>query len=346
VHTTSSVLIRELVERLEAAGLSRGAIEVQVGAQVPAWGDPDARWPLTSFAALTRLATDELGDPALGLHVAETLPAERQHVVARIVQSAGTFREAAAAWARYASLVSTADRLRPEDRGARFRLCYAPLADAPAVPFLHEHYLVLSRRLLALLGAGEANVSFELATRAPPYAAEVHRVLGPSVRFGATSTAVELDAAAADAPLPHADPYLGAVLRVAADHWLGGVAPPAAAVTVGAQVLDALDALDALDGAALRGRIADALDLSEKSLQRRLQQEGVTFKELLDRHRRARALAWIADGKPTVEVAWRLGFSEIAAFTRAFRRWSGSTVVHYRRATRSGALPTRAPRRG
>ncbi len=333
MHSTSSVLIRELAERLQARGLAAEVIEHEVGATLPSWSDPDARWPLASFAALTALATRELGDPALGLHVAETLPLERQHVVFRIAHTTGTFRDAMAAWARYASLVCTSDRFVLEDRGDRFRFSYAPLPEALPLPFLHEHYLVLVRRALTLgLGARAESASFEVAQRAPAYLAEVHRVLGPHVTFDAPCTAVEVDAAAVDAPLAHADPYLGAFLRSAAERWLAGLDPKAGAPSTTSRVLATLNDVGELDGSALRGRVADALAMSEKALQRRLKQEGATFKELLDRHRRERALAWVRGGQPTVEVAFRLGFSEIAAFTRAFRRWSGTTVAQYRRA--------------
>ncbi len=336
MHSTSSVLIRELTERLTARGLSVGAIEREVSATVPRWSDPDARWPLSSFAALTRLAIAELGDPALGLHVAETMPPERQHVASRIARASGTFREAAAAWARYASLVSTADRFRQEDRGGRSRLCYLPLADAPPLPFLHEHYLVLARRMLdGALGARAENASFDIALRAPAHAPEYRRVLGPHVTFDAECTAIEIDVEAADAPLPHADPYLDALLRDTAERWLGGIEPAEGSSSVASRVLATLGDTEELDGSALRGRVALALAMSEKALQRRLCQEGVTFRDLVDRHRRERALAWVREGQATVDVAWRLGFSEVAAFTRAFRRWSGTTVARYRRAHRA-----------
>ena len=333
MHTTSSVLIRELAERLMARGLSAADLEREVGARLPTFRDPDARWPLAAFAALTRLAVRELEDPALGLHVAETLPPERQHVVARIAGTTPTFRDAMADWARYASLVCTADRIRLDDVGDRFRARYLPLPDATPVPFLHEHYLVLARlALTATLGPLAESASFELALPPPPYLDEVRRVLGPRVRFNAPCTSFEIDSAAASAPIRPGDPYLGAVLRSAAERWLEGLGTANGPPAISARVLATLGELGDLDGGALRDRVAQALEMSEKALQRKLQAEGVTFKELLDRHRRERALAWVREGLPTVEIAWRLGFSEIAAFTRAFRRWSGSTVAEVRRA--------------
>ena len=70
--------------------------------------------------------------------------------------------------------------------------------------------------------------------------------------------------------------------------------------------------------------VAKALGLSRQTLYRRLKMEGVTFEALLDGLRRRLAIKLIRDeGVPVKEAAWRLGFSDPAAFSRAFKRWTG-----------------------
>jgi AraC-like DNA-binding protein len=72
------------------------------------------------------------------------------------------------------------------------------------------------------------------------------------------------------------------------------------------------------------GEVARALGCSRQTLYRRLKAEGVTFVELLDGLRRRIALRLVRDeGLPVKETAWRLGFSDPAAFSRAFKRWTG-----------------------
>ncbi len=79
-------------------------------------------------------------------------------------------------------------------------------------------------------------------------------------------------------------------------------------------------------------RVARELGYSRQTLYRRLKAEGVTFEEVLDRLRHRLALRFVRDqGLPVKEAAWRLGFSDPAAFSRAFKRWTGASPRKARR---------------
>ncbi|MEA3000755.1 MAG: hypothetical protein QOH04_2165 [Sphingomonadales bacterium] len=78
--------------------------------------------------------------------------------------------------------------------------------------------------------------------------------------------------------------------------------------------------------------VARALGLSRQTLYRRLKAEGTTFEALVERVRRRLALRFIRDEGLTVkEAAWRLGFAEPSAFSRAFKRWTGRSPTGMRR---------------
>ncbi|MEA3012873.1 MAG: hypothetical protein QOD42_1418 [Sphingomonadales bacterium] len=71
--------------------------------------------------------------------------------------------------------------------------------------------------------------------------------------------------------------------------------------------------------------VARAIGCSRQTLYRRLKAEGVTFAELLDDLRRRLALRFVREqGLSVKESAYRLGFSDPAAFSRAFKRWTGT----------------------
>ena len=71
-------------------------------------------------------------------------------------------------------------------------------------------------------------------------------------------------------------------------------------------------------------RVAADMGLSRQTLYRRLKEEGVTFEELLDKLRHRLALRYLREERMSVKAAsYRLGFSEPAAFSRAFKRWTG-----------------------
>jgi AraC-like DNA-binding protein len=72
-------------------------------------------------------------------------------------------------------------------------------------------------------------------------------------------------------------------------------------------------------------RLARDLGYSRQTLYRRLKAEGVTYEQLLDALRRRLALRFMREGRSVKDAAYRLGFSDPAAFSRAFKRWTGSS---------------------
>ncbi len=78
-------------------------------------------------------------------------------------------------------------------------------------------------------------------------------------------------------------------------------------------------------------RVAESLRMPPRSLQRRLQGEGLRFRDLLDEWRRGRALSLVTNTRlPLSEVSEALGYSEQSVFTQAFRRWYGGTPHRFR----------------
>jgi AraC-like DNA-binding protein len=72
-------------------------------------------------------------------------------------------------------------------------------------------------------------------------------------------------------------------------------------------------------------RVARELGYSRQTLYRRLKAEDTTFERLLDGLRRGLALRFMREGLSVKDAAYRLGFSDPAAFSRAFKRWTGSS---------------------
>jgi AraC-like DNA-binding protein len=79
-------------------------------------------------------------------------------------------------------------------------------------------------------------------------------------------------------------------------------------------------------------KVARKLHMSVRSLQRKLQQSGTSFRKLLDRTREELARQYICDNAADLtEIAFLLGFSEHSAFSRAFKRWTGQPPSEMRR---------------
>jgi AraC-like DNA-binding protein len=145
--------------------------------------------------------------------------------------------------------------------------------------------------------------------------------------------ALELTTDAAGRPVLTADPLLS---RVVVRHAEALLAERPAAETTAGTVRRMLTRLlgDDEAGCSLTA-VSASLHMSERSLQRRLADEGVSFDALLDELRRELALRYLADEKVAIaEIAYLLGYSEPSAFHRAFKRWTGTTPAEARQQRR------------
>ena len=196
-----------------------------------------------------------------------------------------------------------------------------PLADTVAIAALWS----MLQRLLPQARLQQVCFAFA-ANAAQQQAAAAH--FGCAVAFAQRCTAVMLPAALLALPLAHTDLAMRALLEQQARALL--LALPAA---------DALDR--ALQQALVRRlpegevnlvQLAADLHLSVRSVQRRLQRRGLSWRQLLERTRQQLAQTYLADsGLQLGEIALLLGYSEQSAFNRAWRRWSGTTPLQWRR---------------
>ena len=80
--------------------------------------------------------------------------------------------------------------------------------------------------------------------------------------------------------------------------------------------------------------IADSVNVSERTLRRKLTEEGTSFQEIKDKLRKNMAIYYLSQPDiPISTITNKLGFSEPAAFTRAFKQWTGQTPSLYRENT-------------
>ena len=82
--------------------------------------------------------------------------------------------------------------------------------------------------------------------------------------------------------------------------------------------------------------ISEALDLPAWTIQRRLAEGGIAYKELVEETRKELALSYLKQPHlPLTEIAFLLGYSELSAFSRAFHRWTGVAPRRYRASVRT-----------
>jgi AraC-like DNA-binding protein len=135
-----------------------------------------------------------------------------------------------------------------------------------------------------------------------------------------------------DRPMRGADAALAAVLSRQLDRLLVSLpTDPPVSTRVRLLVKD-----DLPSGSVTVDRVAGQLGMSVRTLSRRLEGEGTSFRHLLDSVRHELAVAHLRDPRMELtEIAFLLGYSESSAFHRSFRRWTGRTPVEFRRQARA-----------
>ena len=156
------------------------------------------------------------------------------------------------------------------------------------------------------------------------------RFVGAKVEFGADTDEFALNVDARELPLVHSDPYLNDLLLKYCEAALADRRRNEGQLRT--KVENAISSL-LPHCRVLAQDIARTLGMSERTLARKLSDEGLNFSEILQRLRQDLAVRYLDDRKLHVsKIAWLLGFRDVSAFTHAFKRWTGRTPSQVRAA--------------
>jgi AraC-like DNA-binding protein len=294
--------------------------------------DPDARVPIARAHELLELAVRWSQDPDLGLKAGELMSTGDCGAVDYTISSAATVREAIAAATRYSRLINDVITMPLGIEGERAVLrleCEVPMPRAAADFMMAGFYGTHARTWLG----GISGLECWFRHAAPADLSGYTRVFGNArLRFAAPAHAFAFEQRLLDAPLTGANPKLHSVVRRHAELLLEQ-SPPSHSLTERVRHL--------LMGELSHGRltaqqVAEHLRMSRRTLCRKLENEGTSFTALLVDLRQRLALQYVGGQDLGLsEIAFLLGFSEAAAFHRAFKRWTGQTPLEYRRSARA-----------
>jgi AraC-like DNA-binding protein len=289
--------------------------------------DPACR---ISAAVANDLAVHQVAitrDPDLGLKAARRLSLGRAGPLDYAIHSAATVRESAAVARRYIRAYSDVLDIRVdgEDNRALVRLEIGVPAPRSILDFMMSAwYANHIRPLLADARWLECRFSHQR----PANTAEYERAFeGAALQFGAPSYGFAFEGEYLEAPLPCADPAIHVVL---CEHVQRTLEQSVGQPTLSRQVRQ-VASRDLPKGTPTLFSVAHQLRLSPRTLARRLAREGTTFGAILDGVRQELGQGFVTgDEFSFTEIAFRLGFSQVESFFRAFRRWTGQTPLTYR----------------
>lgn len=324
-HTVGAGFVRGLLEFAVHQGADPRALADRAGLDLTLLADEDARLPFSAYVALMRAAKAITGDPALSLHYGADVNVADFSIVGLIGQASANAQEAFVQLNRYVPLIVETEN---EGGGDRFRMqvdCRGLwIVDAR----LHANdFPELTESALAHIVCSPRKHGHALKVKAvhvthrdPGYRAEYERVFGGPVTFEADRNAFLIDPAWPDARLQHLPRYAFDVLSGHAEALLASLASSATVRGTVEKHLAEMLHTGEVSVDAVAGRMA----VSRQTLYRKLKAEGVTFEQVLDQLREKLALRYLKGRKVSVnETAYLVGFSDPAAFSRAFKRWTG-----------------------
>ncbi len=303
---------------LKKAGLTRRQVS-----------DPDAQIPYHKHAALLTLAAEATGDGCFGLHLSTSITPKQAGVLGYILLNSATLGDALMNFVRYCRVMTEGSEFdfKVGKKGAAFvdRITDPLVVDERQVV---EFGLGSLYHLCQLIAGKDLRLSWVEFQHAKPKGARTARqVFGAPVRYGQNRNAMVSEAKLLDSPIETADNELLKILKRHCRLILGARPKADDFVFEVKQLITTL----LNSGQPKIDTVAQELGMSSRTLMRRLAEDGVTYKGLLDEVRRKLALQYLKDRRISLkQVAYLLGYSEVSAFYHAFHRWTGSTPLQHR----------------
>jgi AraC-like DNA-binding protein len=312
---------------LAECGLDAESVFDDVGLDVGITKKHEARIPLSQATRLWARLVELTGDPAFGLVVARFIRPTITHALGQSLLASTSIADAVARIGRYDKTVTSGTELEVNPGATRtelfLRFPHSTIQPAPQGRDCMVALLMHSFRSLA----GGAFRPLRVTLSHPDYglAKRYDEVFGCEVLFNARRDGLSIDNKTLNQPCAYGNPELAREIDKISEQYLRKLDSPATSYRVQHLIQQGLPS-----GQLSQDEIAKRLNRSISSLRRDLHNEGTSYKSLLEETRETLAKAYIEHGRHSLaEVAYLLGFSDQANFTRAFRRWTGSTPSEF-----------------
>jgi len=324
-------LSRLAIARLQSAGVPVAALLRRAGLTPEVIADPEERLSVRSQIKFLDEAAIALKDDCLGFTLARDHDPRQIGLLYYVMASSQTLGDGLKRVARYSQITNEAVVVRYQE-GNRLiiGLSYSGVprhSDRHQIEFCMFGVLRVCRMLT---GQKLVPQHFWIAHHRSGGNPEMARFVGTKVEFGADTDEFALNIDARALPLIHSDPYLNDLLLKYCEAALADRRGDTSHLRT--RVENAIASL-LPHGRVLVEDVARSLGMSERTLARKLSDEGLNFTEILQELRRDLAVRYLDDRKLHVsKIAWLLGFHGVSAFTHAFRSWTGKTPSQMRAA--------------
>lgn len=302
--------------------------------------DITPRWvPAEALAQALHIAARLSQDPHIGLTVGQQVRPAHMGSLGYALTSCADANVGLSMFDRLQSLVCTQVRIEHRIKGDWVETAWLPQGDLPADTHLWT-MIVVSRVAFGRWVLGRQLSATEIWLPCPPPAdpAPLLAYVGAPITFHAPIGGERFPAVWLQLANPNADAGLHQLMNaVVSQQWASqGQAPDQllALLRQGIRQHMQLGTLPLLDQLSLD--LEESLGLSSRQVQRRLAEQGLSFKDLVEEVRREQVLHELRHTPlPMAEVARRAAYAELSSMHRAVRRWTGQTPL----AVRQGLNP-------
>lgn len=329
-HNSTSLTswAKAIKSAVEAAGVDSAPLFEQAGLDAAALDDPNARYPLESTTRLWGLAVAATGNPNLGISVAKHTNQTTFHALGFSILASATLKDCFETLVRYFRIVTDAAELEfgPADNGYKFIINPRHTEPQPANE-ASDAMMAVIMGMCRMLAGRDFRVQ-RVAFRRPALAdtSVFEQVFKAPLSFAADETAIYFDRESLERPLPAANAELARHNNEILVKYLARLETSNVASRVHTALVEQLP-----HGEPSQEKIASSLNMSLRNLQRKLNDEQSSYKEILNQTRKDLAKSYIAaSGYSISEIAYLLGFADTSSFTRAFKRWTGKAPSEYR----------------
>jgi AraC-like DNA-binding protein len=333
VHTPPQHSVKSIeppLDVLENMGFARRTCLKGTGIMLSQLDTPQSRLTFQQELAFYRNALQLTGDPLIGLRLGEPFIPQRYGLFGYALLSASTLRKAMALTVNFGQLTFSFFTFEFSDNGKQ---AWFAFKDAPPIEQeLHDVYLDrdMSAAVVgfcAVLGKPLPLVQLHLAHDGHGQQQAYREYFGCEVVFSSYPSKLLFDSEQLDTPLPQRDPDTSQHFRQQCQMLITKLKHHSYfADDVRMLLLAQPGQFPNIE------HVAEKLHVSVRTLRRRLNEEGSSYRELLEEVRFQLGKEYLLDTRlPLAEISDLLGYTEPGNFSHAFRRWSGQSPRGFRR---------------
>ncbi|MCF6235836.1 MAG: AraC family transcriptional regulator [Gammaproteobacteria bacterium] len=324
----SSTACLILIDHLYSIGHDAEQWLIDAGLAVDWLNRADSWLPLTLLDDVWRVMLEKTGDELLGFHAGLSINGIQNNVLSLLASNCMTVEQALDKVCEYHGVMSSGPlpKMHKGEQSSTFSVEEVNSSQEINCHLTEAMFSIIITMLRQLTRKPLSPISVQIARSNPRHSRELDAHFQCSVKFDCSSSNMTFSKKALAQAIPRADPKFLMSIEQHAKYLLSQRTKTA---TWTDKVKQALISGVSQRESTIRD-IAPRLCVSTRTLQQKLNKEGMSFQKILDAVRKEIAIDYLKDEDVSmIDLALHLGFSEQSAFNHAFKRWTGCTPTDY-----------------